>query len=149
MGESRRALRYERKVGGVSDGCALSRRSDHAMVRPSRRGGVPVLSRASGRPSRSRVAATPTLAPSTSRAPSSPCAVARAKRPAARRVRPISISPRKKVPVVSTTQRARSEMPSAVITPCTAPSSTIRSSTEASTSCRRSTRASVACMVVR
>ena len=59
------------------------------MVRPSRRGGVPVFSRPSAKPCRSRVADRP-------RAGASPM------RPAGICVSPIWIRPRKNVPVVST-----------------------------------------------
>ena len=68
----------------TSEGCGMSAACSQSIVRPSSRGGVPVLSRESGRPSRSSVAATPTLAPSTSSAASSSfsdAARARANRP--------------------------------------------------------------------
>ena len=61
-----------------------------SMVRPSSRGGVPVLSRPSAKPSRSRVADKPSAGAS----PTRPAGVVSS---------PIWIRPRRKVPVVSTT----------------------------------------------
>ncbi len=86
------------------------------MVRPSSLGGVPVFSRRSAKPARSRLCARRTAGASPTR-------------PAGQRSSPRWISPRRKVPVVSTTARARQVRPSDVMTPAVLPPSRIRSST--------------------
>ena len=52
-----RSVRKENGTGGSSPGCIS--RPAQSIVRPSSRGGVPVFSRPSGKPSRARVAARP------------------------------------------------------------------------------------------
>ena len=142
MGEERSALACEKKTGGSSDGCGTISGWDQSMVVPSRRGGVPVLSRASGSPSRSSVSAIPTVGGSTSSLSDS-----RTNRPAGRLSRPMCTVPRRKVPAVSTTARLRSCWPVAVSTPSTRPPSPrSRSSTAPSTSCNRSTSPIARCI---
>ena len=87
------------------------------MVRPSSRGGVPVLRRPRAKPNASSRRARPSAAGSPTR-------------PAGQRSRPRWISPRRNVPVVSTTAAAGQVRPSAPMTPAARPArSTIRSST--------------------
>ena len=90
-GFSMASVSAENGSGGSSPGC-ISRR-DQSMVRPSSRGGVPVLSRPRVNPSRSKVS-------------DSPIAGASPTRPAGVRCSPIWMRPRRKVPVVRTTAAA-------------------------------------------
>ena len=101
-----RSVRNEKGTGGSSPAC-ISRLAQ-SIVRPSRRAGVPVLSR----PSRNS---------SASRRWERPLAGGSPWRPAGVFSSPRWIRPRRKVPVVSTTAPARMARPSAVTIPATAP----------------------------
>mmetsp|Transcript_10740 Transcript_10740/g.31602 ORF Transcript_10740/g.31602 Transcript_10740/m.31602 type:complete len:260 (-) Transcript_10740:13-792(-) len=141
-GRSRSTFAYEKNTGGTSDGCSSIPACLQSIVRPSSRGGVPVLRRASGRPMRSRVAAMPTVGGSTS-----PLSLSRTIRPAGRLSRPMWILPRRNVPAVSTTERAAIVSPLAVTTPATAPvECSARSSTAASTT-RSPGHVAIACCI--
>ena len=87
-----RSVSTENGSGGSSPGCISS--AAQSMVRPSSRGGVPVLSRPSAKPSRSSVRDRPSAGAS----PTRPAGVWRS---------PMWMRPRRKVPVVSTTAPAR------------------------------------------
>ena len=111
-----RSVRNEKGMGGSSPAC-ISRLAQ-SIVRPSRRAGVPVLSR----PSRRSSASSRWERPLAGGSPWRPAGVFSS---------PRWIRPRRKVPVVSTTEPARIARPSAVTIPATAPFSTSRSSTAA------------------
>ena len=83
-----RSVSTENGSGGSSPGCIST--ADQSMVVPSSRGGVPVFSRPSANPARSRVR-------------ERPIAGASPTRPAGICCSPIWIRPRRNVPVVSTT----------------------------------------------
>ncbi len=84
-------VRNEKGNGGSSPGCTSSPRQ--SIVRPSSRGGVPVLSRPSAKPARRKVCDRPSDGASPTR-------------PAGIFSSPIWISPPRKVPVVRTTRPA-------------------------------------------
>ena len=86
-----RSVSIENGSGGSSPGCISS--AAQSMVVPSSRGGVPVLSRPSAKPSRSSVRESPIAGAS----PTRPAGVCRS---------PIWIRPRRNVPVVRTTAPA-------------------------------------------
>ena len=99
-GVSIRSVSVENGSGGSSPGCIC--RLAQSMVRPSSRGGVPVFSRPSANPSRSSVV-------------DRPMAGRFADAAGRRLVSPMWISPRRNVPVVSTTapaSRTRGHRPS-------------------------------------
>src|SRR6185312_8660878 len=110
------SVKNEKGCGGSSPCCTW--RPFQLMVRPSRRGGVPVLSRLMRRPSPYSRSDRPRAGASLMR----PAGILRS---------PIWIRPRRKVPVVRTTAPAEMLRPSAVSTPLTLPHSTRRSSTAA------------------
>ena len=116
-----RSVSVENGSGGSSPGCIST--AAQSIVVPSSRGGVPVLSRPSAKPSRSRVSDSPTAGAS----PTRPAGVWRS---------PMWIRPRRNVPVVSTAAPQASSRPSARRTPVTAPSPITRSSTSASITVR-------------
>ena len=124
------AERKESITGSSSPACVPT--AAQSIVRPSSRGGVPVFSLPSGSANSSTRSASRTDA-------ASPI------RPAGRVSCPIWITPRRKVPVVSTTAGARTSAPSASTTPATAPFSTIRSTTSPGTS--QTSVASTACRI--
>ena len=95
-------VRNENGVGGSSPGCISS--AGQSIVLPSRRGGVPVLSRPKVRPIASRVLDRPRAGAS----PTRPAGILRS---------PMWIRPRRKVPVVRTTAPAAKRRPSRVTTP--------------------------------
>ena len=97
-----------------SPGCSCS--CVKSMVRPSRRGGVPVFSRPCGSFSSFKRADSGAAGGS----PARPAAVVR---------KPTWIWPSRKVPAVSTTARPRKRMPTCVTAPTTRSPSSIRSST--------------------
>ena len=112
-GRAMRSVSAENGSGGSSPGCISS--FDQAMVRPSSRGGVPVLRRPSAKPTRSSASDRPTAGASPTR-PAGVCCS------------PIWMRPRRNVPVVSTTAPASTVRPSPSRMPETAPSRTRRSS---------------------
>ena len=101
---SMRSVSTENGSGGSSPGCISS--AAQSMVRPSSRGGVPVLSRPSAKPARSSVRDRPSAGAS----PTRPAGVWRS---------PMWMRPRRNVPVVSTTAPAPSSRPSASLRPAT------------------------------
>ena len=113
-----RSLRKENIVGSSSPGCCSSLLQ--SIVRPSRRGGVPVFSLPRSRPS-------PISCAASRKDGSSPI------RPPARRSGPMCMTPFKKVPAVRTTERAPIRVPSARTTPLAMPASTKISATSPST----------------
>ena len=113
--------RNENNVGSSSPGCIS--RIDQSIVRPSSRGGVPVLSRPNGRPNPSSRSAILTDGFSPMRPPG--CATS-----------PIWITPRKNVPVVKMTVIARTSDPSARIIPTARSPSIIKSTASPMTTSR-------------
>jgi len=109
-------LPRKENTGTGSSPCCSARR-EKSMVRPSRRGGVPVLSLPAGRASSRRRAASRA-------AGSSPM------RPAAKCSSPTWIRPARKVPAVSTTVLASKRTPMRVTIPVTRSPLTLRSSTD-------------------
>ena len=109
-----RSVRTENGSGGSSPGCRST--AAQSIVLPSSRGGVPVLSRPSAKPARSSVRERPSAGAS----PTRPAGICRS---------PIWMSPRRKVPVVSTTAPAPNSRPSVRRTPVTRRPATRRSST--------------------
>ena len=130
-GFSIRPVSTENGSGGSSPGCIST--AAQSMVVPSIRGGVPVLSRPSAKPSRSSVSDSPIAGAS----PTRPAGVCRS---------PMWISPRRNVPVVSTTAAAVSSRPSLSRSPATWPAATTRSSASPSITVRFSVAAIAACM---
>ena len=108
-----RSVRTENGSGGSSPGCRST--AAQSIVPPSSRGGVPVLRRPSAKPARSSVRERPSAGAS----PTRPAGICRS---------PIWMSPRRNVPVVSTTAPAPNSRPSVRRTPVTRPE-TRRSST--------------------
>ena len=106
------------------------------MVRPSRRGGVPVFKRPSGSPRPSILLAKFMQAFSPARPPDLASS-------------PILITPRRNVPVVSTTERERILVPSATSTPHAMPRSTRMSATSPSTTVNLGVAAISACIACR
>ncbi len=102
-----RVVSIENGSGGSSPGCISS--ADQSMLRPSRRGGVPVFKR-------------PSVKPIFSSVRESPIAGASPTRPAGICFSPMWMRPRRNVPVVSTTAAAEISRPSANLTPQTRPS---------------------------
>src|SRR5262245_61077423 len=120
-GLSMRSVSIENGSGGSSPGCIST--AVQSMVRPSSRGGVPVLSRPSANPSRCKVSDRPSAGAS----PTRPAGVCRS---------PMWMSPRRKVPVVSTTAPAPNSRPSASLSPAIRSPRIRRSSASASTTAR-------------
>ena len=129
-----RVVSIENGSGGLSPGCICS--ADQSMVRPSRRGGVPVFKR-------------PSTTPIFSKVRESPSAGASPTRPAGICFSPIWMRPRKNVPVVRTTDAQDSSRPSANLTPQTRPSLRSRSSASASMTARLAVSRIAACMACR
>ena len=116
-----RSVSVENGSGGSSPGCIS--RAAQSIVVPSSRGGVPVFKRPSANPARSSVRDRPSAGAS----PARPAGICRS---------PIWISPRKKVPVVSTIDAAAKARPSPSMTPAARPSQTEMSSTSPSMTVR-------------
>ena len=125
-----RSVNSEKGSGWASPGCFES--DAQSMVRPSRRGGVPVFRRPRRKPARAIVADSAVDAFSFSR-------------PAGNDISPICIRPRRKVPVVRTAAPQITRRPSPRMTAEIAPPRNSRSATSASSTC--SPRCSRGCLL--